>query len=252
MRMRKRVHGYLVRLVVAIAACSLALTVVGCDSGGGESDTDLSGGADLGSDDSGALDDGAATASATGVTDEDPIEDEVVIESWAVGPDCAFDEELAGKGLNKHLENVSLLTYQGDRYDLHQNCGQPDKKVVWVFFVTEWCGACEGYAHIVEEYYDMFKDDGLEIMWIMGEDANEQPVTAEWCEKFVKQKDLSFTVLTDFKYYQAQSSFPYNGGALPHQYIVDATNMELVFERGGVGEDAEQVIWDMLGVDAPE
>lgn len=245
----RRVSG--VRLVVAIAACSLALTCVGCDSESDDGASGMDDGADLGAGDSGTLDDGRATAE-TGANDEDPIADEVVIEPWAVGPDCLFDEELAGKGLGKHLENVSLVTYEGDRYDLHQNCGQPDKKVVWVFFVTEWCGACEGYAHIVEEYYEMFKDDGLEIMWIMGEDANEQPVTAEWCDKFVKQKGLTFTVLTDFKYYQAQSSFPYNGGALPHQYIVDATNMELVFERGGVGEDAEQVIWDMLGVDAPQ
>ena len=254
MRLRHTVES--VRLGLGITALALALALAGCDSGGGDaSGTDgpsATSGDGIG-DPGGSGDPGAGAGAGEGAAaggGEDLTEAEGPA-PWAPGAECAFDEALAGKDLGDQLENVSLLTYQGDRYDLHQNCGQPGRKVVWVFFVTEWCGACESYAHIVQEYYDEFADDGLEIMWIMGEDANENPVTAEWCEKFVQQKGLTYTVLTDYKYYQAQKSFPYGGGALPHQYIVDATNMELVFERGGVGDDAEQVVFDMLGVTWP-
>ena len=109
-------------LILSCAVFALTLGVAACDSGGGDG-TDLSADDGLASGD-GASGDGALDEAGAPTDDEldDPV-DEPELDPWSPGPDCLFDEAMVGKDIGDHLQNISVLTYTGDRYDLHQSCG---------------------------------------------------------------------------------------------------------------------------------
>ena len=98
--------------------------------------------------------------------------------------DCEFDESKKGKAVGKQIEDFPLQqwtkgadgNFEPSRFDFHSNCGG-GAKVIWVFLSTGWCGACERYAAVAQEQYAKLKDQGLRIVWIVGEDAEKAPPT---------------------------------------------------------------------------
>ncbi len=79
-------------------------------------------------------------------------------------------------------------------------------------------------------------------MWIIGADENDQPASYEWCEKFIEDKGVTFTVLRDANFLQTYGAIDPHSSALPHQYILDARNMELVFATGGVPDGNSEAL----------
>lgn len=94
----------------------------------------------------------------------------------------------------------------------------------------------------VEPLWQKYKDQGLEVMWIVGEDEGGNLPTIEWCEDFVKEKMVTFPVLRDYKFFQVYGAIDPHSSALPHQYILDARTMELVFATGGVADGNSEAL----------
>ena len=161
---------------------------------------------------------------------------------------CEFDAGNIGKEVGKSIENFGLKTYQGDAYWLHQNCGT-DTKVVWMILGTGWCGACETYVNQVQPLYEQYKDQGLEVMWVIGADEADNPPSLEFCENFVKEKGVTFPVMRDAQFFQVYGHINPHSTALPHQYILDARTMELVHASGGINEASETKVKELLGVE---
>ena len=98
----------------------------------------------------------------------------------------------------------------------------------------------------VQAFYEQYKDKGLEVLWVLGETADEQPVSYEWAEAFVEEKGATFTVVRDYKFYQVYGAIEPHSNSLPHQYVIDASNMELLFAAGGISQEVEDLVFGMM------
>jgi thiol-disulfide isomerase/thioredoxin len=234
----------------AITYAAAVFLMMGCSgSGGGGTDESSSGATATDSvDEADSADSTASTSGTDGADGADGADGT----TGAVLPQdgtelCAFDPEKAGKDVGGSIENFGLKTYQGDAYWLHQNCGT-DKKIIWIILATGSCGACESFAPVVQPLYEQYKDQGLEVMWVLGADAEGNPPSLEFCENFVQGKNVTFPVLRDAKFYQVYGHINPYSTALPHQYILDAETMELLHASGGVNDEPERVK-ALLGVE---
>lgn len=107
----------------------------------------------------------------------------------------------------------------------------------------------------MEQFFQQYKSKGLEVVWVLGEDENKNAPSLEWCKNWELYNDVSYTVVRDSSFYQVYGAVSNFGiSSLPHQYLIDATNMELLYATGGKPKNdageylVEQMIVDMLAV----
>ncbi len=74
---------------------------------------------------------GSETPTDTGAPTPD-----VGVDTPAEQPPCDYDPELEGKNVGDHVKNIKLKDSDGNKYELHSNCGT--KKAVWVILGTGW------------------------------------------------------------------------------------------------------------------
>ena len=86
------------------------------------------------------------------------------------------------------------------------------------------------------------------MIWILGSTNQKETLPSpEWMQSYVEEKKITFTVVRDFKFiqtYLAVESFDIS--SLPHQYLLDAKTMELLDAWGGVLQDKEDQIIQMM------
>ena len=228
----------IIRIIAISLTTSLALW--GCGGGGssGGDTADAGGQAGAGGESMGAGGTAGAggAAGAGGVVNQTP-------------GDCAFDTAQAGKGPGKQIENFPLEMWNGERFDFHNNCGGTTK-AVWVFLSTGWCGACENYARTVQEFYMQYRGQGLEVVWIVGEDQNHEPPTPEYMQQYKEAKMADFTIIRDNGFFQTRRYIDPSaaGNILPRQYVLDASNMLMVYAGGRPFAEGECEMKKLLGV----
>lgn len=228
---------------IAFAIAALALYGCGSDSSGGNDGAAGAGGASQAS--GGAGGEGGAGGMESNETGG--------AGGSHVAADCAFDPAEAGKGPGKQIEDFPLEMWNGDRFDFHSNCGG-GTKAIWVFLSTGWCGACETYARTAQEFYAQYRDQGLEVVWIVGEDQNRMPPSRRYMEQYKEAKMADFTIIRDNGFFQTRRFIDPNaaGNILPRQYVLDASNMEMVFAGGRPFERGECEMKRLLGVEGGE
>ena len=181
----------------------------------------------------------------------DPVVDPV---NNPIHENCAFNVDSQGTGVGDHIKNFSLKTVFNEEYNVHsQNCGQPERKALYVILGTGWCGACEAYAPRGEALYQAYKDDGLEILWIESENENAEKVTLEWLEAWQAEKGTTFPLTRDLSFAHTYGAMAHASTSLPHLYILDPVTMTLVYAAGGGSkwDEAEGIVADLLGVPMP-
>lgn len=101
----------------------------------------------------------------------------------------------------------------------------------------------------MEQIFQEYKSKGLEVVWVLGEDEKKNAPSLEWCKNWELINDVSYTVVRDSNFYQVYGAVSNFGiSSLPHQYLIDGTNMELLYATGGKPPEIEQMIFDMLDV----
>lgn len=108
------------------------------------------------------------------------------------------------------------------------------------------------YVHTVQPLYAAFKDRGLEVMWVIGESKDGGNPTIPQVEQFVADKGTTFPVMRDAHFYQVYGKIKSHSSSLPHQYVINASNMELAFATGGIDNKSEEIVRQMLGVTKEE
>jgi len=101
----------------------------------------------------------------------------------------------------------------------------------------------------VQQIYEANKDKGLQVLWVMSETKQKEQLPSwSWLTNYVETKGLTMPVVRDFKFAQTYAAMKHASTALPHQYILDGSNMELLMALGGKKQEAEDLIQDKLGV----
>ena len=108
------------------------------------------------------------------------------------------------------------------------------------------------YVNTVQPLYAAFKDRGLEVMWVIGESKDGGNPTIQQCQDFVDEKGTTFPVMRDAHFYQTDANIKRYSPSLPNQYVINATNMELAYATGGIDNDSEEIVRQMLGVTKEE
>ena len=250
---------FMTMCVVLVSALSVSL--LGCDSGSG--DGGGTGGGDPVMDAAGGGGGGEADATGGG---GDPVET-----GWSelgsigdttpteIPADCGFDEALEGSGMGSHIANMKFYGLEledgtKEKYELHLDCGG-EAKAVWIFLSTGWCGACNSYAATVEKMYNAYKDQGLRVLWIVGEgditaEGEKPAITKEsFAQYFAAHAPMSFTVVRDPNFNGVYSDLDNTEPSLPHQYLLDATTMELIYKQGGTKKEGVKTVAETLEVD---
>lgn len=75
-------------------------------------------------------DDGSSAANDSGPGDDATATADVA------SPVCLFDEDLAGKNVGNHVENIKLKDSEGEKFELHNQCGVA--KAIWIILATGW------------------------------------------------------------------------------------------------------------------
>ena len=254
-----------------VLGCAFSLTFMGCDSGDASGDTPA--GDEAGAGDGAVDNEGSTESSPEGDPLDTGEEVEAEPEGWSalgslsdvtpmeIPADCGFDPALEGTGLNKHITNMKFYGLEledgtKEKYQLHYDCGG-ESKAVWIFLSTGWCGACNTYAKTVEKVYNAYKDQGLRVLWIVGEgditDGEKPPITKEsFAQYFAAHSPMSFSVVRDPGFDGTYSQLDNTSPSLPHQYLLDGTTMELTYFQGGTAAEGLQAVADMIGVDYAE
>ncbi|GJQ59285.1 MAG: TlpA family protein disulfide reductase [Candidatus Scalindua sp. AMX11] len=93
-----------------------------------------------------------------------------------------------GVNVGQKAPTFTLPNVDGSEFTL-RTFGK-DKNVLLVFSAT-WCHACRNEIPLIKNYYDEFKDDGLEIVVVdVGEHRSK-------VKSFVKKRELNYNVILD-------------------------------------------------------
>ena len=88
------------------------------------------------------------------------------------------------------------------------------------------------------------------MIWVLGEDDSKNAPTIDYIANWKATKGVTFSVVRDANFLQTYGSVNNFGiSSLPHIYVVRAPNMELLFADGGQSVQAENLVFQELGVD---
>jgi len=126
--------------------------------------------------------------------------------------------------LNQTAPDFELKTLDGDRLRLNDLRGKP----VLLTFFASWCGPCRHELPGLVKLYQLFKDQGLQVI---GVDDEGKGITRRFAEK----AGVPFTVLDDSgdKVYRA-----YRVWNIPVTFVIDSNGKVVRFLRGGHDYDS--------------
>jgi hypothetical protein len=103
--------------------------------------------------------------------------------------------------------------------------------------------------------FKQYKNKGLEVMWIISETQKKGEIASwEWINNWKKEKNVTVSVMRDFKFFQTYGAIQPASSSLPHLFVLDGNTMELVAAAGGLGSNtaaAESKILELLSGIAP-
>lgn len=249
---------YLLTALLALALIAFGCTPESSGDGDGDGDDGAGGEPAMGA---GGAPDGMGGApmmevDLTGLSAEEICEREIDtsnLNELPGGPNnpnesCLYDPAQKGVSVGKQIENFPMRQWNEEPFWFHKNCGTT--KAIWVFLSTGWCGACENYAPTVQGFYELYKDQGLEVVWVVGEDPERMPPTCPYMVSYKRAKNVDFTIIRDNSFdFTERYVDPTASNSLPKQYILDGQTMEMVFAGGGRSQESEDLIRMMVGAE---
>ena len=112
-------------------------------------------------------------------------------------------------------------------------------KYVLIDFWAKWCGPCRKENPNVVKAYKRFKDKGFEVYGV-SLDRNKE----DWV-KAIAEDGLTWTHVSDLKYFDSQAAHDYNINAIPFSILLDKTGK--IIAKNLRGAALEQKLEEVLG-----
>jgi len=138
--------------------------------------------------------------------------------------------------VGKKAPDISMPDIQGKNVSLSSFRG----KYVLVDFWASWCGPCRRENPNVVEAYNRFKNKNFTILGISLDRPGEKN---RWLEA-IKQDNLTWTHISDLKYWQSAAVSTYGFNSIPFNILVDPDGM--VIGEGLRGDALEEKLQEVL------
>jgi thiol-disulfide isomerase/thioredoxin len=153
---------------------------------------------------------------------------------------CLFDSTLEGGEVGGSAGNFCFPSQKDGDFWLHQYCGTQD--LVWLILSSGWCIPCQEHAPYIDTVYQKYKDQGLVVVWVIGETLDYAPPTTIAVEKFIAARGVTFPVVFDYRFKNVYEKLAPQGSSLPHMYLLDGQTMELLARQTSLGFPIEEMI----------
>ncbi|MCM3665340.1 thiol-disulfide oxidoreductase ResA [Mesobacillus subterraneus] len=135
--------------------------------------------------------------------------------------------------VGKPAPDFVLVDMEGNKHRLSEYKGQG----VFVNFWATWCKPCEREMPYIENQYQQFKDQGVQVLAI---DSSESELVVN---KFVERKGLNFPVLID-KDGQVQAAYGIN--PLPITFLIDKEGNVVKSHTGELTEETVREFMEQI------
>lgn len=142
--------------------------------------------------------------------------------------------------MGKLAPDIILQDKEGKKMSLHEF----ESEYTILLFWAPDCGHCKKSMPDIIEFYNKFKDKGVEILGICTKFYKD----AESCWEFVEEKEIDIWLNTMDPYHQSRYKILYNINSTPQIFILDKDKNILVKRIGS--EQLEEVMENILKNDA--
>ena len=158
---------------------------------------------------------------------------DLAIEEKVASASCV--ERGSGSLLGDNIANFSLQNCAGEWVELHDYCG--NDKAIMLMLISGWCSACHQLVPEIETNRNLHDAEGLEVLYIMGEDDNEARPTLSFCQEYAQNHGVDPSrMFVDYgENYPWETFFaeiyPYIGDSfgVPWFAVLDGRNLQYVY-----------------------
>ncbi|MFZ2907251.1 MAG: redoxin domain-containing protein [Cyclobacteriaceae bacterium] len=112
-------------------------------------------------------------------------------------------------------------------------------KYVLIDFWAKWCGPCRRENPNVVKAYQTYKDKGFTVFGV-SLDRNKE----DWV-KAIKEDNLTWTHVSDLKYFQSEAAVLYNINAIPFSVLIDPNGV--IVAKNLRGEELHSKLAEIFG-----
>jgi peroxiredoxin len=147
----------------------------------------------------------------------------------------AMTEKIKITAVGQQAPEIALANPAGQIVKLSSLQG----KYVLIDFWAKWCGPCRQENPNVVKAYNRFKSKGFEVYGV-SLDRNKE----DWV-KAIAEDGLTWTHVSDLKYFECQAAKDYNINAIPLSILLDKTGK--IIAKNLRGAALEQKLEEVLG-----
>lgn len=152
------------------------------------------------------------------------------------GERTVYPEGPYGEEVGSVIAPLSFVDTNGDPFGLEQIYLDTEGKLLLVTTSAEWCTACIKEQPKLEELYEDYGPQGLQVLVVLFEDGSFEPATVNVAERWKNRYELTFPVVADPVVPSTFSDY-YNVDLTPMIMLVDINSMTIKYVTQGFDED---------------